>query len=633
MTLERSQSIPLAAPLATLDLDALRAVGVLAPLDVHFARTMGRLGAEQRPEVLLAAALASRQVREGHVCLELDQGGRALALRGADDQPVSLACPAPDTWRALLRESPLVAAPGECDRDHTTPLVLDEVGRLYLRRYFEHEQSLADAIRARASGFDDTLDLDWLKQALGRLFASRETIDWQRFGAAVALRSRFSVISGGPGTGKTFTVVNILALRIEAAMRGGAKPPRIALAAPTGKAAARLNESLRRTKESLRVAPQVREAIPENAATIHRLLGSLGGSGVRFRYHRDNPLPADVVLVDEASMVDLGLMRRLVDAVAPAASIILLGDKDQLASVEAGAVLGDICNTGRPWSCSKAMARQWHDLAGEVLPISSDAPEQRGIWDCIVELTESRRYSADSGIARLAAAVRAGEADLALDLLGASDLRDVEQRDLSRANDFDGLLHSAAAAFEPYLLANTPAEGLQALNRFRLLCAHRRGDTGVEEINAGIERVLAAQGRVDLDNVFYDRRPILISRNDYPAQLFNGDVGVIWRDGDSLAAHFEGSEPRPRRLALSRLPEHVTVYAMSVHKSQGSELDEVALVLPDEPSPVVSRELLYTAITRARQRVTIYGSRDVIADAIRKPIRRTSGLRDALWQR
>jgi exodeoxyribonuclease V alpha subunit len=623
-------------------LRALFECGVVSPLDWHFATAAARLAGESREVVVLAAALASRQVLHGHVCLDLRlaTGG---PLTDESGEPVAgFVWPALAPWCDALRSSALVESParGSC----LAPLLLDDAGRLYLRRYWTYQCRIAEAIRARAAEAAPELDGETLAEGLTRLFPSDPDAppepDWQKLAAFAAVSRRFCVISGGPGTGKTHTVVKILALLVEQAVRARRRPPRLMLLAPTGKAAARLKEAVARAKRDLPCAPEVVAAIPEQASTIHRALGAEPGSATRFRHDADAPLVADVVLVDEASMIDLALMAHLVVALPAHARLILLGDQDQLASVEAGAVLGDICNAGGDRAYSRAFIERAAAGAGVRLPVAPGAPAQTGIWDCIVQLTRSYRYGPRSGVAQLARAVNAGDAGGARDLLAAG-ADDVSSAMLGRDGEIDGPLAAAVSkGFAPSLKAARPETRLRALEGFRVLCAHRAGPFGVASLNHQIERLFADAGWIARGETNYIGRPVLVTRNDYQLELFNGDVGVIVADpaperrhGSAVLAYFEGSDGRPRYLSPSRLPPHETVFAMTIHKSQGSEFDEVAIVLPDHASPVLSRELLYTAISRARRRVTLYGTPAVIEHAVTHRIERASGLRDALWER
>jgi exodeoxyribonuclease V alpha subunit len=620
---------------AQASIEVLAAAGFLSPLDVHFARALGRIGGEIRAEVLLGAALASREIGQGNVCLDLrtraaspaiDESGQVLA----GDWPES------EAWIAALRSSPCVS---RADGSEPRPLVLDGAGRLYLHRYWSYQQRLADGIRARVdvSSGSDGAEPSVPREMLHALFDSpgAKKPDWQRIAALAALRGRFCVISGGPGTGKTYTVVKILALLVQQAFDAGLRPPRIQLVAPTGKAAARLRDSIRANKAGLPLSDAVRAAIPEEASTIHRCLGARPTGARRYRHDGENPLLADVVLVDEASMVDLALMARLVDALRPAARLILLGDKDQLASVEAGAVLGDICNTGGDFEHSHVFAAEVARLTGDTIELSTAAPVETGIWDSVVRLTHSYRFTDDGGIGGLARAINAGDADKALALLAAGgQLAWVEAGEEALRGD---LLDLAVEGFAPYLKEGDPAAQLDLLNRFRVLCAHRRGAAGVETLNLLIEADLRRRDLLDPDGgESYRGRPLLVMRNDYQVELFNGDVGVIGELGGGAEARrvafFATAEGTPRAVALSRLPAHETVFAMTVHKSQGSEFRHVAVVLPEEPSPVVTRALLYTAVSRARERVTLFARREVLRQAIEHRVERASGLRDALWR-
>jgi len=608
---------------------------VLSPLDVHFARAIGRIGREERAGVLLAAALVSRSVRNGNVCLDLPRFVEQPEIVEEGGEPVEVGWPSLGTWLQELRSSPLVSGG---DAPEARPLVLDANGRLYLRRYWEHQAEVVAAIRSRVASCAAIEDPDWLRNALDRMFPAGgrvERPDWQRIAAVVALQRAFCVISGGPGTGKTYTVVKILALMIDRALRQAVRPPRVTLLAPTGKAAARLSQSIRRAKDELQIDARVVALIPEEAATIHRCLGTHRGSTTLTRHNRENPLTTDVVLVDEASMVDLGLLRRLLDATPAAARVILLGDKDQLASVEAGAVLGDICNSGR----SVAYSRAWNDelarLSGEPLPPSPHAPAVAGIWDCNVQLQHSYRSEKAPAIGALAAAINRGDAGEALRLLDSQEAPYIgwaaegEKKTIGAA-----LRREIIDGFSGCLDQKNPEESLRRLDQFRLLCAHRRGPRGIEMMNPVVEEVLTEAGKIAAEGSAYVGRPILVTENDYQLNLFNGDVGLVAaaETAGQRVVLFEGEGGRVRALAPSRLPAHETAYAMSIHKSQGSEFERVAVILPLEPSPVLSRELLYTAVTRARSAVTVHGSREIIEQTIARRIERASGLREALWE-
>lgn len=616
-------------------IQSLLALQVIEPVDEHFARAMARLVGGAAPEVLMGAALASARTREGHVCADL---GRVAATSIHDPlgrATGDLRWPELDAWIASLERSELVG-----DGVTPCPLVLDRAhGRLYLRRYWQYEQRLAAQIKARAAGADDGLDLPRLREGVERLFTrtgpGAAEAGGQRRAAVMAVLRRFAIISGGPGTGKTSTVVKLLALLVEQAAAARRKRPVLTLVAPTGKAAARLVESIQRAKESLPCAAEVKRDITEEATTIHRCLRPLPGRPGRFRHDADNPLATDLVLVDEASMVDLALMVRLIDAVPPRARLILLGDRDQLASVDAGAVLGDICNAEGARGFSASFAGRVADICGEKPPESASEKAVTGVWDCVAHLTKSYRYKETSGIGVLARAVNAGDVASVRRILS-GDYPDVALRPLPEGAGLgEELRDLIIQGYRPYLTANTAAAKFDAFNRFRVLCAHRRGPHGVADTNELAERALASARLLTRSGAIYAGRPVLVTTNDYNVRLFNGDIGLILEEAPSrarLTATFSAPDGTTRSLAPSRLPPHETAFAMTIHKSQGSEFDEVVVLLPAGVSPILSRELIYTAVTRARSKVTIFGDAEVVAHAVARRIERASGLREAIWE-
>jgi len=596
----------------------------LTELDRRFGHLLTRLAGEADPALQLAAMLASHWTGNGHVCVNLPAvAGRPLF---ETDGPVT---PALNDWLATLRASPVVGQPGQF-----RPLILDRRGRLYLYRYWAYERQLADALLARAEAAALPLDEKRLRTDLARLFPAKSEngpTDWQKIAAATASLKRLCVITGGPGAGKTTTVVRLLALLIS--QTGSARPPRIGLAAPTGKAAARLQEAIRLAKNQLDLDCDRLAAIPDTASTVHRLLGAQRHS-VYFRHGRDNPLPLDVVVVDEASMVDLALMAKLVAALPATARLILLGDKDQLASVEAGAVLGDVCAGAVGFS--EDWRQRLQALTGEAIPPCGGPPAAALLSDAIVLLQHSYRFGADSGIGRLAQAVRQGAGAAALDLLENAEGADLAWRPLAAAGELALLAGRIEQGYRPYLdrlRAGAPiAEIFAAFNQFRLLCAHRGGPFGVENVNRMCEQRLRASGWIRSRQSWYPGRPVMITRNDYNLRLFNGDIGIALPEaGSELRVFFQTSEGTLRSFAPGRLPAHETVFAMTVHKSQGSEFTEVVLVLPVEASAVMTRELIYTGLTRAKVRVEIWAGPESFAVAVAQPSRRSSGLREALW--
>jgi exodeoxyribonuclease V alpha subunit len=600
---------------ATGLLREFNAAGIVTAADVHVAVRLGTLGGESEESTLLAAALAVRAPRLGHVCVDL---ATISSTASSDlDTPVdlqSLPWPSPDRWQALER-SPLVGASGPLHLEGTT---------LYLDRYWSLECQVARDLLEKAEGSPE-VDEAVLADGLDRLFP--EVPDLQRLAAAAAVSSRLSVIAGGPGTGKTTTVARVLALLFEQAAGAGARPPLVGLAAPTGKAAARLQEAVQEAAGTLDTSPDIRARLASlRGTTVHRLLGYKPGNHSRFRHDRLNRLAHEVVVVDETSMVALSLMARLVEAVRPEARLVLVGDPEQLASVEAGAVLGDI--VGPALSGPRMSAGGAATLSRRARQPVEAEPAGR-IGDGIVVLERVHRFS--GGIAELAAAIRAGDTDRALALLASGG--QLSWIDLEAEQSLGVLRDVAVAAGRDVVeaaRAGRAAEALKALARFRLLCAHRRGPSGASTWGAHVEGWMAAIGLVE-DGPWYPGRPLLVTENDYSLRLFNGDTGVVVRtEPGRVAAAFERGgeivEVSPTRLAAVD-----SVFAMTVHKSQGSQFDRVAVVLPPPDSPVLTRELLYTAVTRARQSVILAGSEDALRTAIGRPIARSSGLGRRLW--
>jgi len=607
-------------------LEQLRAAvttGELRSLDMHFADYMAELAGGQAPELLLAAALVSRQAGQGHTCLPLERWAETPVLGG------SVITPSLAVWRTALLASSMVTTPGG-----RAPLVLDN-DRLYLLRYWRDETTVADRLRQLAQlSTTVTVDESVLVDGLQRLFGSnKRAIDWQKIAATIACLQRLTVISGGPGTGKTTTVVRLLALLFELHQASQpTRPLRIALAAPTGKAATRLGEAIKHQKANLNCAESVLAAIPEQPITLHRLLAIRPNLG-DWAHQYSPQLAADVVVVDEASMVDLPLMARLLRALAPQTRLILLGDKDQLASVEAGAVLGDICAgfNGYP----PALAEQLSRLTGQTVPAQSAPASDDALSGSICLLHHGYRFTGDSGIGRLALAVNQGDVTTAQSLC-TSHSPDLIWRDLVRPEQMPALLSQSAAHFAQYLKVEDPASALAALIHYRVLCALREGPYGVVEVNRGIEMALQRSGLISRDNRasrLYRGQPILITRNDYGSKLFNGDMGVIWPDPVSgrLMAWFANPEGGVRALPTPLLPRFETAYALTVHKSQGSEFHQIALVLPAESVPLVTRELVYTGLTRARETVELWAHWPSFATAISRSVERDTGLAGRLW--
>ncbi|KUY94923.1 exodeoxyribonuclease V subunit alpha [Burkholderia territorii] len=677
-----------------------------------------------------AAFATSRATAGGHVCVSLG----ALAQRY--EEPL-------DDVRAALAASGVVAF-GTLARGDERPLIVDRHDHLYLSRYFDYERRLADALVAQAgvSAPGDALSPDRLRDSLARYFGpATGEVDWQRVAAIVALTGRVTIVSGGPGTGKTTTVVGVLACLLDA--HPGL---RIALAAPTGKAAQRMQEALHARAGDL--PPELAARLPDTSYTLHRLLG--GGGAAGFRHHRDNPLPYDLIVVDEASMIDVALAAHLLDALAPGARLVLLGDKDQLAAVEAGAVFAELSArptftaaarkriadalgideaafvaalpvpdgeaavavaarapvpAPAPLSASAARkpsarrnvdARQaslfddgpqeeaaasslpepadldsvpaatdpawieadelaWLD-AIELAPLDPSAPAVAPIdatraddivaastapaplADCVVWLERNYRFGLDSPIGRLSLAIRRGDVQGALDALPADDAAAASFHEDAGETLAASTVERLARRFGAYLDAlraalsepePDPLPLFDALNRFRILCATRTGSRGAEHVNALVASHLRHAARVPLavGAHWFTGRPIMVTRNDYALGLFNGDIGIALPDAHGvLRVWFRRADGTARAVSPAALPPHETAFALTVHKSQGSEFDEAALVLPASFGRVLTRELVYTAVTRARTRVQVIGPRRVLAQAVATRTQRDSGL-------
>ncbi|MBJ6726970.1 exodeoxyribonuclease V subunit alpha [Geomesophilobacter sediminis] len=584
----------------------------LNEIDRHFADFICRQAASRDGSLFAAAALLSRGVVSGDVCLDL-----AAALTDGDAPRFGIKDL--EGWAERLRSFAVVGQPGEF-----APLILDDANRLYLQRYWRYEDDLAAALLKRSA--PAPVDQPLLKDGLERLFGAKapgET-DWQRIAAVAALTRRFCVISGGPGTGKTSTVVKVLALLLE--QQQGEKF-RIALAAPTGKAAARLKESI---VAGIDCAPEVAALIPEEVSTLHRLLGYLKGS-CTFRHHRENPLPYDLVIVDEASMVSLPLMAKLVDALREDTRLILLGDRDQLASVEAGAVLGDICGTGGTHGFSPTFVDLAGKVSGDELPVQDSSG---ALGDAVVLLQKSYRFSASSGIGMIAAMVNNGDGAEALAACRDGRYPDIRIDALPpMAQLAEALAERILSGYRAYLKGDSAEGAFARFGEFRILCALRNGPYGVDAMNRMVEERLARAGLIAPQGRWYAGEPILITRNDYNVGLFNGDIGLILPDreaGGELRAFFPSGGGMKKVVPL-RLPEHERAFAMTVHKSQGSEFDRVLMILPDRDVPVLTRELVYTGITRAKKSVEILGTEEIFLGAVARRVVRRSGLRDKLW--
>lgn len=689
-------ALRLKAPLAEL-LKYWEKERLITALDRHFALEMARLHPNdaQEPLFMLLCALLSQQLSAQHTCLVLEYIVPTNPMAESVNRcqiRLSLA-----ELIETLQHFDAIGAPNS-----NKPLIFED-GRLYLERYHHFEAEVASALTrlsATAQSLTPSQPLasdnqvlspscnEQLRRQLDCLFPStahtvEANIDWQKVATATALGNKLAVITGGPGTGKTTTVTKLLLLQQLGT------PKQIRLVAPTGKAAARLSESIKASKARLeqelqqasKENPQENQVlltalsrIPEEASTLHRLLGVIPNSA-HFRHHQGNPLRLDLLIVDEASMVDLPMMYKLLSALPEHAGLILLGDQDQLASVEAGAVLADICaglkqasmqHTEWKMRYSQAQAEQLTALTGfNLTPFIHGEPK---IGDSLCMLTHSHRFKGDAGIGLLASAVNRADlvGILSVWQRGLAELTWFEhsvehsqtQAKISEPSNNTGLKSLLLQACEQYgdylrLLQPTHAnpihtsesfcppsamEAIAKFNQYRILCAMRTGDYGVEGINLAVTKALAQAKLIQPQQEFYLGRPIIIQSNDYNLGLFNGDIGLILQDeerADRLMAHFIKADGKLLKVLPARLPSHETCYAMTVHKSQGSEFNRVALVLPPSPSLVqwqlLTKELIYTAITRAKQHFSCLGTQQVFERASLQATQRASGLADRLW--
>ncbi|WP_448482195.1 exodeoxyribonuclease V subunit alpha [Pseudoxanthomonas mexicana] len=607
-------------------LDALHKGGHLRTLDHALAQSLRRLDRDTPDAVLAAAALASLAVAKGHAGVRL---GAADALVEAE-----IAWPDADAWTRQLAASRWVDTPDDATAvaDPHAPLVL-EGGLLYLRRYREYERALALGLQRIATQPVPEAGIEPLALLFARLFPQATHDDRQALAAALALRHALLLVTGGPGTGKTTTTARLLVLLVAQALHAGRASPRIALAAPTGRAAERMAESVRQAVQALAamgVDADLLAALPTSGTTLHRLLGTIPDSP-RFRHDGDNPLPFDVVVVDEASMIDLPLMAKLVDAVASGTRLVLLGDPDQLPSVEAGDVLAAILGAvGEGDAMERGDVDVLRPLLGDADSTSVLAQEggEARFPGIRVHLQRGWRQSEALDLAPLAAAVREGDADAALAQLRAGTLSNVHFHE-GLADPLELQRDALLAHFRALGHAATPADALAQSTRLRLLTAVREGPQGARTLNARIERLLAEGGGAGrAPQGHFQGQLLIVTENSYRHRLFNGDIGVCMRDAaGTLVAWFPGDDAgHPRAFHPAALPAHESAFAMTVHKAQGSEFDTVWLLLPARGNRVLSRELVYTGITRARRALHVAGSEAVIREALARHAGRWSGL-------
>ena len=634
--------------------DNLRAV------DIALADTLRRLDTGSDELVLAGAALASLAVGTGHTAYDPTRPQLVLGMASGNALP---GLPDAHEWIAAWHASPWVCEPeADAIAPASFPLVLEN-GLLYLRRYREYERGLASGLKRLAAQPLASVDLVAIQPLFAALFPEAKAGDRQARAAALALVQSLLLITGGPGTGKTSTIARLLLLLIAQADANGSAL-RIALAAPTGRAADRMSESLHAAianlQESSVLQPKWLAALPQQASTLHRLLGSRPGSP-RFRHHAGQPLPFDVIVVDEASMVDMPLMCKLVDAVADGARLILLGDRDQLPSVEAGDVLaaiGDAAGDGETLSealasslapllsvvprrsdVSRETTQVTHDhseqsdmfdskdigssIATYVAPTAASAAERSPLFGHRVQLLRGYRQSAELDLSPLAHAVREGDADAALDHLRDGRLRGVHFHEEASSPLVSGSRSVLLAHWRAMAAETEPAAALASADHLRLLTALREGPQGASTLNAQIEEALAGAQR----ETYFHGRLLLVTENSYRHGLFNGDVGICLRQADgNVAVFFPGGGQGVRAFHPAALPAHASAFALTVHKAQGSEFNQAWIVLPQQDARTLTRELLYTALTRARNQVHLFAREDILRTLLARKAQRVTGL-------
>lgn len=592
--------------------------GYYRKIDRHFANFICTLEGHKSYELYLAALTVSRYSGIGSICVDLNE---EIIGDVPEDIDEKIQLPDLDSWLLKLKEKKVVG-----DKEKYAPLILDGT-RLYLQRYWQYENNVVQKLVELSENRIKKLDTNLLKSGLDILFQSnQDETDWQRLAAENSVLQHLSIITGGPGTGKTTTVVKILLLILEQAIINNSIC-RIALCAPTGKAAAHLSRSIHNTLstmrnqnfESLKRFNKYLDLIPEQAFTVHRLLKSIHGTPY-FKYNHDNLLPYDLIVVDETSMIDVALMSKLLDALSKKVRIILLGDKDQLSSVEAGSLLGDICSS-----------------------------KKSVINHCVAELKKSYRFGEKSGIGNLSREVNSGNGNEAFKIVlnenkKWEDLSFLKLPQISNQSDYLDFKNNIKEIilskehgydYKNVLKNSNVSEMFKALKNFQILCAVRKGKFGVENLNNLIEEILIEKGLINKKGLWYHGLPIIISKNDYSLQLYNGDIGIVVEENNKLFVYFEeeqvGKNKHPyKRINPLQIKSYEPVYAMTVHKSQGSEFKNVLLVLPDKKSIILTRELLYTGITRAREKFQVMAEKKIFINACKKKIYRMSGLHDKI---
>lgn len=622
-------------------LEQLKLNDVIVPLDYHLALFFIKQSPLDDPllrnQFALLVAWMSIELRAGHVCVNLSEvTSKNINTKFGDGLTQSLfeqlQNPSLNDWIQLCQYlGQEIIGNGE----FMTPFVL-QGNNLYFQRMWQYEKQVAKYFASLQH--NDAIEPKLIKKLLLMLFPESrplDQIDWQKIAVISALTQKIAIISGGPGTGKTTTVSKILAaivaLHLGKVQSKNSPKLRIIAAAPTGKAAARLTESLAFAIETLTVSSEIKSYLPIEAITLHRLLGA-NSNGNKYRYHKKNPLSVDILLIDEVSMVDLPMMAHVIDALPHECRMILLGDKEQLSSVEAGAVFGDLCEL-----IDQGYSQQYVKLINEITGYQLVAKQQHAtIADSVCLLQKSYRFDDKSGIGTLASLIKEGKHSAVLALFDKQQYQDVAFHDLSDNHSYQKAINLSVDGYKPYLseIKNQPnnVKGiLKSFSQFRLLCAVREGVFGVQGLNRVIEHAFRQNGMIELQkqDAWYVGRPVMILRNSFSLGLFNGDIGITLPsldEQDRLRVYFLLPSGEIKGFSPLRLPEHETAYAMTIHKSQGSEFEKINIILPNEYTSLLTRSLLYTAVTRAKKHVTIYSSDKILDRIIRSKTYRQSGL-------
>lgn len=595
-------------------LSMLRTKKVLSASDIFFSSLLCGLCNENSEITASIYALSAQQTGMGHICIDLESEHFRYLLEETGMKSVKI-----QEIKKCLDESKAVGSPNE-----KLPFVYAGERFVYLKKFWDYQEIINNYVK---SGLIEKPDQDHLRDIIPRYFKKKSaSYDWQKGAALIAATNRFCLITGGPGTGKTTTAARIIAILTELMEKESKKSPKILLAAPTGKAAARLSSAMSDAMDNLEAIKGKISLNQHQAVTVHRLLG-LGYASPEPKFNKENPFPADIVLIDEASMLDIAMMAKIMDAMPEKAKLIIMGDKDQLSSVEPGAVLADICEAGPPEKFSKKII--------PILGIDGSVPDitpvdEQGFFDCVVELDKSYRFSEKSGIGTLAGAIKKNDTQKAIDIIEKKEHKDICWiRPDTKTNLKTIMEEKIMGGINGLFSAKTPEKALDAMDEFRILCAMREGSWGVEGINRLVREILQERKKVPIKGDWYHLRPVMIKSNDYQLGLFNGDTGIVFSetgDENNLKVYFKAPETGIKSFHPARIGAHDTVYATTVHKSQGSEFDRVVLILPEKFTKVLSMELTYTAVTRAKKEFTLIAEEEVFRKAVSGKAIRTSGL-------